>query len=104
MRTKFWNFRAKLLSMFAAIIIIPLVIVGILTNQNATKGIENQTRAGINALVQSLERETTSHINISEKILGTLAVMPVMATDDYAAQRRIFNKSSNKIRSLCTYI
>lgn len=91
MKTNFWNFRAKLLIMFAALIIIPLVVAGVLARQNAQEGIENQTRAGITALVDSLARETDNHIQASEKILETLSVLPALESKDFATQRNIFN-------------
>ncbi|MFZ5626648.1 MAG: methyl-accepting chemotaxis protein [Bacillota bacterium] len=92
MKARFWNFRAKLLFMFAALIIIPLVVAGVHARQNARAGIENQTRKGINALVDSLARETDNHIRASEKIVETLAVLPALESKDFAVQRAIFSQ------------
>lgn len=90
MKTNWWNFKTKLLLMFAALVVIPMVTVSFLVNQNTTEGIDQQTKSGILAMVQSLERETIKHIAISEKVVETLAQLPVMKGNDYVGQKAIF--------------
>lgn len=90
MKTNWWNFKTKLLLMFAIIVVVPLVTVGFLVSQNTTEGIDQQTKSAINGLVQSLDRETADKIATSEKVVETLAQLPVMRSNDYAAQKAIF--------------